>query len=420
MRVLLSTYGSRGDVEPIAALAAQLRASGAEALVCAPPDAEFARLLDGAGVPMVAAGAAVRPLVTGASTPPAGDLSQQAAAMIAEQYARITAAAAGCDAIVATGMFPAAAAARSAADKRGLRYHHVSLQPTLLPSLHRPPPERPGHPLPPGVVDNRALWEHDAESMQALFGKAYNDHRTSVGLSPVERIRDHVFTARPWLATDPILSPWPPGDREVVQTGAWILPDERPLPEDLHAFLGNGTAPVYIGFGSIPIRPASNAARVAIGAARAQGRRVVLASGWADLALIDDRDDCIAVGEVNQQALFRRVAAVVHHGGAGTTFAAARAGAPQVVVPQIVDQPYWARRVADLGIGAAHEGPGVTVRSLSAALATALTPQIRAGAAEVAGTIRTDGAAVASRLLLDSVTRRCAGSHRWGRRAGAD
>ncbi|TIN04366.1 MAG: glycosyltransferase family 1 protein, partial [Mesorhizobium sp.] len=72
--------------------------------------------------------------------------------------------------------------------------------------------------------------------------------------------------------------------------------------------------------------------------------RTVIARGWAELGLTDDRDDCFAVGDVNQQALFRRVAAVMHHGGAGTTVAAARAGAPQLVVPQIGDQPYWARR----------------------------------------------------------------------------
>ena len=62
--------------------------------------------------------------------------------------------------------------------------------------------------------------------------------------------------------------------------------------------------------------------------------------GWADLALIDDRGDCLVVGDVNHQALFRRVVAVVHHGGAGTTTTAARAGLPQVVVPHIADQPY--------------------------------------------------------------------------------
>ena len=91
-------------------------------------------------------------------------------------------------------------------------------------------------------------------------------------------------------------------------------------------------------------------ARVAIEAIRAQGRRALVSHGWADLALVDGRDDCCAVGEVNQQALFGRVAAAVHHGGAGTTTTAALAGAPQVVVPQAGgDQPYWAARMGRPG-----------------------------------------------------------------------
>jgi vancomycin aglycone glucosyltransferase len=96
---------------------------------------------------------------------------------------------------------------------------------------------------------------------------------------------------------------------------------------------------------------------------------------------------------------------VVHHGGAGTTTTATRAGAPQVVVPQWADQPYWASRVADLGVGVAHDVQAPTTGSLSAALRTVLTPQTRARAAAVAGTIRTDGAAVAARLLADAVSR---------------
>jgi vancomycin aglycone glucosyltransferase len=99
------------------------------------------------------------------------------------------------------------------------------------------------------------------------------------------------------------------------------------------------------------------------------------------------------------------VAAVVHHGGAGTTTTAARAGAPQVVVPQMGDQPYWAGRVADLGIGAAHNGPTPTTESLSAVLSTALTPEIRARAAAVAATIRTDGATVAATRLIEAAGR---------------
>jgi vancomycin aglycone glucosyltransferase len=189
----------------------------------------------------------------------------------------------------------------------------------------------------------------------------------------------------------------------LVQTGAWILPDERPLPAELEAFLHAGPPPVYVGFGSV--RAPEDIARVAIEAIRAQGRRALVAYGWAGLAPIDDRDDCFAVGEVNQQALFGRVAAVVHHGGAGTTATAARAGAPQVVVPPWADQPYWASRVADLGIGVAYDVRAPTTGSLSAALRTALTPGTRARAAAVAGAIRTDGATMAATLLVDAISR---------------
>src|SRR5205085_5347518 len=180
----------------------------------------------------------------------------------------------------------------------------------------------------------------------------------------------------------------------VVQTGAWVMRDERPLPADLESFLEAGEPPVFAGMGSV--RAPLDVARVAIEAIRAHGRRVVVGRGWADLALIDDADDCFIVGEVNQQALFRRVSAVVHHGGAGTTTTAALAGAPQVVVPQIADQPYWGGRVVDLGIGAAHDGPTPTVDSLSAALATALAPEVRARATAVSGLIRTIGTTVAA------------------------
>ena len=92
----------------------------------------------------------------------------------------------------------------------------------------------------------------------------------------------------------------------------------------------------------------------------------------------------------------------MHHGGAGTTTTATRAGAPQVVVPQWADQPYWASRVADLGIGVAHDVQAPTAGSLSAALSTALAPETRTRAGAVAGTIRADGATVAAELLLDA------------------
>ncbi|WP_312018484.1 glycosyltransferase [Streptomyces sp. I05A-00742] len=401
--MLLSTYGSRGDVEPLAGLAVRLRELGAEVRVCAPPDEEFAELLAGVGVRMVPVGVSARELTVAA--PPPSSLPERAAQLIAAQLDVVMGAAEGCDVLVATGMLPAAAGALSVAEKLGVHAVSVTFQQLTLPSPHHPPLAYPGRPFPPDVTDNRVLWDLDARSINALFGEALNTNRAAVGLPPVDDVRHYVIGDRPWLATDPVLDPWrEPADLDVVQTGAWTLPDERPLPADLVAFLDAGTPPVYVGFGSMPMHTATDVAQVAVEAVRAQGRRVLVRRGWADLALVDDRDDCFAVGEVNHQALFGRVAAVVHHGGAGTTATAARAGVPQVVVPQATDQPYWAGRVADLGIGAAHDGPAPTSESLSAALRTALAPETRARATAVAGTIRTDGATVAARLLLDAIS----------------
>jgi vancomycin aglycone glucosyltransferase len=429
MRVLLSTYGSRGDVEPMVGLAAALTELGAQARVCAPPD--FADLLARAGLPFTPAGQSVREMVrqvfAGRTPPPSA--AELAGGVVAAQFDAVAAAAGGCDVIVASGLIPAVAGARAVSEKLGLPYVFAAFCPCYLPSPWHPPMGLPGRPVPPEVTDNQVLWELNAQGLNEVFGPPVNAHRASVGLPAVDHVRDYVFTSRPWLAADPVLAPWrepadpvlapgrepadqalaasrEPADLDVLQTGAWIWPDERPLPAELEAFLDAGPPPVYVGFGSIPLREKEQAAQAVIEAIRAQGRRVLLGSGWADLALTDDQDDCFAVGEVSQQALFRRVAAVVHHGGAGTTATAARAGAPQVVVAQAGDQPYWARRVTELGIGTAHDGPAPAAGSLSAALKIALAPGTAARAAAVAGQVRTDGAQLAAQRLLDLIGRR--------------
>lgn len=402
MRVLLTSWGSRGDVEPLAGLAVELRGLGVDALVCVPPDEEFASLLGRVGVASVPLGPTVRSVVAGAQPPTREDAFRLAPALVAARFEVLGAVADGCDAVLATGLLPAGA--RDVAERFGLPYVLACFHTLGLPSRHFRPGARPGTPSPEGETDVRVLWKQDAERVNALYGPALNEHRAALGLAPVDDVRGHVFTDRPWLAADQTL--WPAAgktDLDVVQTGAWLLPDDRPLPADLEAFLAAGEPPVYVGFGSMAAHAPQGVARVAIEAVRGLGRRLVLARGWAGLAPVDDGSDCFVVGEVNQQALFRRVAVVVHHGGAGTTTTAARAGTPQVVVAQIADQPQWAGRVAELGIGAAHEGRTPTVASLTAALTTALTPGSEARARAVAGTIRTDGAAVAARRLVASI-----------------
>jgi len=370
MRVLLSTYGSRGDVEPLVALAVQLRTLGADVRMCAPPDEEFTELLAREGVSPVPFD---RPWRSWERPPTAEQRRQRVADFIAAQYDTLAGAAAGSDVIVATAM--SQFVGPSVAEELGIPYRCVLFCPDVLDGL-------------------------DGRSFEELFGEPINTHRASIGLPPVGDVGAFMFTGRPLLAADPTLGPWRGPQRfDVGQTGAWILPDGRALPADLLTFLDAGEPPVYLGFGSMRTVGADSA-RAAVEAIRAQDRRVLVGRGWADLAPVDDQDDCLVIGEVNQQTLFERVAAVVHHGGAGTTTTAARAGAPQLVVPQGGDQTYWARRVAELGIGAAHDGPTPTVQSLSSALRTVLSQRTRARATAVAADVGTDGARTAAKLLI--------------------
>jgi vancomycin aglycone glucosyltransferase len=406
MRVLLSTFGSRGDVQPVLALAVELRAFGVDARVSAPADEEFQQLFADAHVPLLPAFAAARTWL--AEVMPQRkrlSLPDLAAKVMMSQYAAVDAAvdafgAPGCDAMLTTGLFSSVIAAHAVAEKRNLRYVHAAYCPFYLPSPHHRPLEYPGYPHPLGVTDNQVLWNLNSQVMDEIFGTSLNKLRASIGLAPLDNVRDHVFTERPLLAADPVLAPWrQPSTLDVVQTGAWILRDERPLGAELEAFLDAGEPPVYVGFGSLTAP--NDFARIAIEAVRAQGRRVLMLRGWAELGLVDAQDDCFLIGEVNQQALFPRVAAVVHHGGAGTTTAAACAGVPQVIVPQMGDQPYWAERVQMLGIGVAHAGAAPTVGSLAAVLESALSSGTRTQAAAIARTMCRKGALRAARLLKE-------------------
>jgi vancomycin aglycone glucosyltransferase len=400
MRVLLSSIGSRGDVQPVVALAVRLRELGQEVRVCAPPD--FRHWIDDLEIPFTPLGpelASTGKPNPSAALPTAEQRRQMVAGTVAGQFETIPVAAKNCDVIVAGGYL--VIAARTVAEQLGIRYVFAGYCPIALPSAHHAPPvysmlgEKPAD----GTVDNRTLWAKDAQRWNDTWGADLNAHRASAGLAPVTDVRGHLFTDTPWLAADPTLGPWPePSDLDVVQTGAWILPDHRPLSPELETFLDAGEPPIYFGFGSI--RAPQGLSTTMIEAARALGRRAILLRGWADLALPDDDPDCLSIGEVNQQALFGRVAVVVHHGGAGTTTAAAKAGAPQIVIPQHVDQHYWARRVHELGIGTAHPPGTPTIDSLATALSHTLQLDVAAQARSVAGKIRTDGAMTAARRLI--------------------
>jgi len=402
MQVLLSSIGSRGDVQPIVALGLELQALGHRARLCVAPN--FKEWIESYGLECTPIGPDLKKM-TGGIVPgkpvlpfSPEQLQQLAEQMVRGQFQVIAEAARDCDLIVAAGALQIAT--RSIADVQNIPYVFAAYCPAVLPSSKYPPPKMDGHYSHSlSETENEQLWKEDEESFNQRFGAVLNEERTKLGLDPVTSVQRHMFTDRPWLAADPALAPaFPAAGMEVVQTGAWMISEETPLPEEIEEFLAAGAPPIYLGFGSM--RASDQTGRVLLEAARTLGLRSILSQGWAGLTP-DDGTDCLSIGDVNHAKLFPRMAAIVHHGGAGTTQTAARAGTPQVIIPHNYDQFYWAHRVQESGVGVS--GPlrdDITVDNLVQALREALRPELKTHAHELAGRMELHGARIAAERLV--------------------
>jgi vancomycin aglycone glucosyltransferase len=293
----------------------------------------------------------------------------------------------GADVIVGAG---AQIGAPTVAAALGVPYVYVAYTPQALWSAQHPPFLIPIHGLPRPL--NRLLWSMHAGIAGAAFGGPLNRKRRALGLPPIQDFSDHFFPrGRTILAADPELAPAAP-DSPLAHpaTGAWHLADERPLGAELERFLEAGPPPIYIGFGSMPDQQATQTTRLLVDAARAAGARLVLSRGWAGHGAGGPfGDDVLVVGPIAHAQLFPRVAACVHHGGAGTTGAAARAGRPQIIVPHIFDQFQWARWVHAAGLGPEPiPRPRLNTARLAQALRAAADRDTRERAARLGEQIR--------------------------------
>lgn len=189
-------------------------------------------------------------------------------------------------------------------------------------------------------------------------------------------------------------------------TGYWFLdeaPDWSP-PLALLEFLQSGSPPMFIGFGSMVSRNPEETADLVLQAISLTGQRAILQSGWSGLSKRDLPDTVFMVDSVPHSWLFPQVAAVVHHGGAGTTAAGLRAGIPTIVIPFFGDQPFWGRRVAELGVGTAPiPRKELTAERLAEAIHKAVSdPAMRQRTADLGAKIQAeDGVANAVAIVQE-------------------
>lgn len=399
MRISLIAAGSRGDTQPIVALAAALNARGHRAEIVSFD--EFAPLAAEHGVALKTFSQDIRAEMESARSQAllarGGDplVFLRWFIDLGRRYARIATQeiadyAQGSDLIVGSGLSDPLA--QAVARSRALPYVHAYLQP-LLPSREYPPAFHAGHGLPlPGWL-NRLEQTATAELMWLAVRPLIRIPHEMLGLEPPpvwSGALQAVKRGEPFLmGWSPLVAPpsrdWP---RSVQVTGYWFL-DAAPAwtpPKALTYFLQSGPPPVYFGFGSMGLRDAQKTSEMVLAAIEKTGCRAIVSLGWGGLG----RDaplpnGVLGVDAVPHDWLLPRMAAAVHHGGAGTTAAAMRAGIPSVITPFLADQFFWGRRVEALGVGprAVPQGRLTTERLARAVSAAVGDGAMRARAADL-------------------------------------
>lgn len=400
MRVLMLTYGSRGDVQPFVALGAALRAASHQPVLAAP--ARFGQLAAEHQIAFVPLPGDIEHLARQIADEARGRplrlisiIYRFALPLGAEVARRIQHAAKSADLIVHT--FLTVALGHLYAQHYSIPECAVDLFP-----FFDPPAELANLMWPTTQMDFR--WRR----LSHVF--AHHVFRTSqsVAYRILRQRNPDIGPPRlPWAAPGraiPLLLAYskalvPPGTAPLsIQTGPWRLhqPHWQP-PPDLAAFLAGGPPPVVASFGSMASHETTRIATIVIETLRRTGQRGIVQRGWGNLLPKRTPDHIYLAGDIPHDWLLPQAAAMIHHGGAGTTAAALRAGLPAVIVPFAADQPFWAWRAHLTGANPAPLPVGeLTVERLSAALQQALSPTHRARAADIASQMRSEGGVIAA------------------------
>jgi len=354
-RLTILALGSRGDVQPYAALGHGLRDAGYRVrFVSFEAFADLAekRGLDFHPVPGDAQ-ALVNDMMAGGAIGSRNPLQLMSAirrsyGKLIESYIQAFSADVLHDSDAILNQLPGGIFGRDIAEKLHVPHINLSVIP-LVPTSAFPNPLLAARSL--GIF-NRASYDLAAHILWFLFRNGINRFRNQLELS----------SAPFWFRIPPepvingfsphVVLPPPDWGEQVYTTGYWTLDESgwQPTPE-LVNFLNAGEPPIFIGFGSMVTDNAAALTQTVVEAVRQSGFRAVLSSGWAGLGAAELPETIFPLGYTPYNWLFPRCAAVIHHGGSGTTGFVFRAGVPGMVVPFGADQPYWGKRLVALGIG---------------------------------------------------------------------
>ena len=362
MKVTVFAAGSRGDIQPCVALAKGLQQAGYHVRLAVPEN--FAGFIQEhnldfyplrGDVQQIMAGDTGRKFMeTGGINPMKSirAVRTMIAPVVMQMAEDAHDACRDADALICLGVFSAFGQSIS----EYLQIPMINIEPTpLLPTRAFAAPSWPIqrdlgglHNYLSGIAMLQVIW--------LWYRPFVNDFRGQLGLPRYTAARlFRIFRSTPMLsAYSPSIIPHPADWPDSVHvTGYFFLDrqtDWQPSPE-LKAFLEGGDPPVYIGFGSMAGRDPEQLARLVSKALAKSGQRGLLLTGWGGLRGELMPDNVFMVDSVPHSWLFPRMAAVVHHGGAGTTAEGLRAGVPTVVVPFVFDQSFWGARIKALGLG---------------------------------------------------------------------